>query len=107
MSQLPMMIFMFWMTGSSLSIFTIMFTVSFASKPFASIANTNTMYEPFEKTGISLLLPKLAYIAANLVTVAVAAYKFGNMGIIPVQPADWAGLLSPKFPMESNFVILN
>ena len=35
---------------------------------------------------------KLTYAACNFVTIGLALYKFSNMGIIPVQPADWAGL---------------
>eukprot|EP00354_Favella_ehrenbergii_P002374 CAMPEP_0170458040 /NCGR_PEP_ID=MMETSP0123-20130129/5130_1 /TAXON_ID=182087 /ORGANISM="Favella ehrenbergii, Strain Fehren 1" /LENGTH=43 /DNA_ID= /DNA_START= /DNA_END= /DNA_ORIENTATION= len=42
-----------------------------------------------------------------MIIVAMAAYKFSNLGIIPVQPADWAGLLNPRTPIESNFVIVD
>ena len=102
-----MFMFIFWMTGSSLSIYTIMFTMSFAMKPFSAIASINTAFEPYEKKGINLLMPKLIYIGANAVTIAMAAYKFSNMGIIPVLPADWAGLLSAKTSIQTNFVSLS
>ena len=102
-----MMMFMFWMTGNSLSIFTIMFTVSYAMKPFSAIFAVNTAFEPFEKKGISLTLQKLAYCVCNCATIAMAAYKFGNMGILPVLPADWSGLLNPRMPLETNVVLLN
>ena len=95
------------MTGSNLSIYTIMFTMSFAMKPFSAIFNVNTAFEPYEREKLNLTLPKLTYIAANMVVIGLAAYKFGNMGIIPVLPADWAGLLSPRTPIQSNFVLLN
>ena len=95
MGQLPMFLFIFWMTGSSLSIYTIMFTVQFAMTPFKAIFGVNEAFLPYEQKGLSILLPKLIYIASNLVVIGLAAYKFGNMGIIPVLPADWAGLLSP------------
>ena len=101
-----MMMFIFWMTGSSLSIYTIMFTVSFAMKPFTAIAGVNTAFESYENKGISLIMPKLIYIGANLIAVGMAAYKFSNMGIIPVLPADWAGLLSAKTSIQTNFVSL-
>ena len=95
MGQLPMVLFIFWMTGSSLSIYTIMFTVQFAMTPFKAIFNVNTAFEPYEHKGLNTLLPKLVYISCNMVTIGLAAYKFSNMGIIPVLPADWAGLLHP------------
>ena len=96
LGQLPMFMFIFWMTGSSLSIYTIMFTVSFAMKPFTAIAGVNAAFENYENKGISLIMPKLIYIASNAVTIAMAAYKFSNMGIIPVLPVDWAGLFTPR-----------
>ena len=102
-----MMMFMFWMTGNSLSIFTIMFTVSYAMKPVSAIFAVNSAFEPFERKELNLTLHKLAYIACNMVTIGLAAYKFGNMGILPVLPADWAGLLNPRMPIESNVVLLD
>jgi hypothetical protein len=33
------------MTGNSLSIYTIMFTVSFSTAPFVAIANVNQVFE--------------------------------------------------------------
>lgn len=95
-----MFMFIFWMTGSSLSIYTIMFTVQFATTPFKAIFNSGAAFEPFEFKGLSLVLPKLIYIACNCVTIAMAAYKFGNMGILPVLPADWAGLFSARTVIE-------
>ena len=101
-----MFIFIMWMTGNSLSIYTIMFTCSFATKPFSSILTVNKSFKMFKHKDLNLLLPKIAFIAANMIIVAMAAYKFSNLGIIPVQPADWAGLLPPKTPIESCFVLV-
>ena len=102
LSQLPMMMFMMWMTGTNLSIYTIMFTMQFAMSPFKAIFNANQAFEQFEFKGLSLTLPKLMYIGCNLVTVSLAAYKFSKMGIIPVLCADWAGLFTSRLPMESS-----
>lgn len=107
MGQLPMFLFIFWMTGSSLSIYTIMFTVQFATTPFKAIFNVNQAFEPFEHKELSLTLPKLLYIACNMVTIGLAAYKFSNMGIIPVLPADWAGLFNARLPVESCVVLVH
>lgn len=40
-----MMLFIFWMTGTGISIYTIMFTVQLALGPFKALANTNTAFE--------------------------------------------------------------
>ena len=101
-----MFLFIMWMTGSSLSIYTIMFTMSFATKPFTSIMQVQKAFKPFKHANLSLILPKLIYIVSNMAVCALAIYKFSNMGIVPVQPADWAGLLSPKTAMESNAVVV-
>ena len=101
-----MFMFMMWMTGSSLSIYTIMFTMQFAMSPFKAIFNVNQAFEQFDTKGIQLKLPKLIYIGCNLITVSLAAYKFSKMGIIPVLCADWAGLFTPRLPLESSQVIM-
>ena len=79
-----------------------MFTVQFATAPFKAIFNVNQAFEPYEHKGLSLVLPKLLYMACNTVTIGLAAYKFSNMGIIPVQPSDWAGLFAPKVVIENS-----
>ena len=96
LGQIPMFLFIMWMTGSSLSIYTIMFTVSFATKPFSAIMTVEKSFKMFRHKDLNLILPKLAFIAANMIIIAMAAYKFSNLGIIPVLPADWAGLLTPR-----------
>ena len=79
-----MLIFIFWMTGTSLSIYTIMFTVSLSTAPFSALLSVNQTFEQFEHKNLNLLMPKLVYIALNCVTIFLALYKFSNMGIIPV-----------------------
>lgn len=101
-----MFLFMFWMTGSYLSIYTIMFTVQMVSGPFAAIFNVNKAFEPFEFKGLNLTLPKLLFIGCNCVSIGFALYKFSNMGIIPVQPADWAGLFHDKVTIEVAQVVV-
>jgi len=86
-----MMMFIFWMTGNGISIYTIMFTINFAIAPFTALYNINSVFEQFKHKDLNLLMPKLVYAACNMVTMGAAFYKFSSMGIIPVQPADWAG----------------
>ena len=48
------------------------------------------------------MLPKLAYLALNLGLFGFAVYKFSIMGVIPVTPHDWAGIITPRVPFEYN-----
>ena len=103
---MPMFLFMYWMTGSNISIYSIMFTVQMASNPITQLFNVKNSFKQFEHDRVNLLMPKLLFIACNCVTIALALYKFANMGIIPVLPMDWAGLFSPRLAIEQNQVIV-
>ena len=91
--------FMFYMSGSAVSIFTIMITMQFIMNPIKAIGSVNQTFTPYEHKDINLLLPKLAYIAVNLVLFAMAIYKFSVLGVIPVTPADWSGIISTRVPI--------
>jgi hypothetical protein len=43
----------------------------------------------------------------NLVILGAALYKFSVMGIIPVAPYDWVGLISSRVPIEHSQVVIN
>ena len=74
--------------------------------PFSAIFGVNKAFEPFEFKGLNLTVPKLIYIGCNFVSIALAVYKFSSMGIIPVQPADWAGLFHDKVSAEVSQIIV-
>mmetsp|Transcript_46925 Transcript_46925/g.34356 ORF Transcript_46925/g.34356 Transcript_46925/m.34356 type:complete len:103 (+) Transcript_46925:197-505(+) len=100
-----MTLFMFWMTGNSMSIWTIMITVAFVMNPIKSIFTVNSAFVQFENKNINLFLPKIVFILLNSVTLGAAIYKFSVMGIIPVLPIDWVGIFNPKTPFEHSQVI--
>lgn len=79
-----MMMFIFWMSGSSLSIYTIMFSLQMATQPFTQLFNVEAAFAPFEHKQINLLLPKLLYCACASAGIFMGFYKFASMGIIPV-----------------------
>lgn len=54
---------------------------------------------------MNLLGPKALFVAANCVAIGFGLYKFSVMGIVPVQPADWAGLYPPQAAIEANQVL--
>ena len=50
--------------------------------------------------GVSLLVPKLMFVALNLVGVAVVMYKLRVMGLLPLTSADWVSLLPSRYSRE-------
>ena len=63
-----------------------------------AISSVNESFKPFENKDVNLILPKLAFVGMNLVLFGVAVYKFSVMGVIPVTPYDWIGILSTRVP---------
>jgi len=58
------------------------------------------VFAPVSIPGVDLLLPKLTYIAINLVGVGIIMYKFQSMGLLPITSADWVSLLPERHPAE-------
>ena len=85
-----MTLFMFWMTGTSMSIWTIMISVAFVLNPIKQIFMVNQgkdlfppskcdlAFVPFENKGINLLMPKLTYMLFNSLILCAALYKFSG-----------------------------
>ena len=94
--QIMQSMMMFYMSGSTVSIFSIMITMQFFTNPLKAIASVNATFTPYEHKDINLLLPKLAFIAVNLALMAMAVYKFSMLGIIPVTPNDWSAIISTR-----------
>ena len=99
--------FMFWMSGNSVSIFTIMITVQFLTSPLMAISSVNQTFSPYEHKDINLMLPKLMFIGINLGLFCLALYKFSVIGVIPVNPYDWLGIISKRVPIEKNTVFVS
>lgn len=102
-----MNLFMMWMIGSSISIWTIMMTVMLVVSPTKALFEVNNAFKKFEYPGLSLLAPKLIYFGINLGLLGMGIYKFSVMGILPVAPFDWVGLISMKVAEEQSAVIVS
>ena len=96
--QIFQTLIMFYMYGSGVSLFSIMFTVHFITGPIKAIGGMNAQFEQFKHKDINLLLPKLLYFAIQLGLLGLALYKFSVMGVIPVTTNDWAGIISKRTP---------
>ena len=101
-----------------MSVWTIMICIAFLLNPIKSIFTVNqgkyytvfisqhlyhcVAFLQFENKSINLLMPKLTYIFFNAIILAAAIYKFSVMGIIPVAPYDWVGVIESKVPREHS-----
>jgi hypothetical protein len=75
-----MNLFMAYMTGSGVQIFSIMFTGYMLYGPMTTLLATNKTFEPYEHPGESLLMAKLVYIALNLAILGIGVWKAYGMG---------------------------
>lgn len=97
-----MNMFMAWMSGSSIGIFSIMVMGYMLYGPLQTIASTSATFKAYEDDGVSLALPKLVYIALNLGVVAVGLYKAYSLGLLQISDSDWAIYLPVKAPLVAT-----
>jgi preprotein translocase subunit SecY len=93
--------FMFWMIGNGISIFTIFFifqslfssVTALLKTSKGTIYDNNKVFEPFESMVSSTFKYKVIYCAINLVLLGIVAYKLSSMGLLPVSAADYVDLV--------------
>ncbi|RYP66590.1 hypothetical protein DL769_005997 [Monosporascus sp. CRB-8-3] len=83
--NLPMTAIMMYMSGNSLQIFSIMMVFMAFKNPVMGILSTNQAFERFESDGNrgQMLQVKLAYVAMQLLALAVGVWKVNAMGLLP------------------------
>jgi len=82
-SSLLMTGFMLWLTGNSLQLFSIIMLLMSMRTPIVAIMGTQKTFSRYEESDISLLVPKVVYIALNLAAFGMCLYKAQAMGLIP------------------------
>jgi hypothetical protein len=107
--SLPMQAFMLYMSGGGVQIFSMGIVLMLLLTPFKNIAGINTAFAPFAPTTSNanslntLPLQKLAYVACNLLTLAVGLWKCRSMGLLPTGTGDWLAFetrgLSPEISL--------
>ncbi|ESL10812.1 hypothetical protein TRSC58_01448 [Trypanosoma rangeli SC58] len=104
LKSLPMTLFLLWMVGNDVGIFTIMFVGMAVVNPLQSIVGTNNVFKAFEEEAekdanvrSALSQSKLMYIASCLVAFAVALVKLNWMGLMPVNAMDWLDSTPPDY----------
>ncbi|KAG2047550.1 DUF1077-domain-containing protein [Suillus hirtellus] len=108
--SLPMQAFMLYMSGGGVQIFSMGIVFMLLLSPFKNIAGMNAAFAPFAPTPASakslkvLPLQKIAYIACNLLTLAVGLWKCRSMGLIPTGTGDWLAFESRAMAPELSLL---
>jgi hypothetical protein len=92
------------MSGKSLNIFSISITSSAVMSPIASLFSLDKTFGPLSGEGVDLQMPKLIFLALNLVWFAVGMYKMSSMRLLPTTSADWSGAVVWKEMMETTSI---
>ncbi|KAG6387896.1 hypothetical protein SASPL_153091 [Salvia splendens] len=113
--NLFMMGFMMWMAGSTVHLFSIGITFSALLQPVnalrgmlifafvlsekyylsADIITCFVVFEPYKDNRVDLMLPKLVFIALNLVGLGLGVWKLNTLGLLPTHVSDWVSSLPP------------
>mmetsp|Transcript_44677 Transcript_44677/g.54684 ORF Transcript_44677/g.54684 Transcript_44677/m.54684 type:complete len:186 (+) Transcript_44677:47-604(+) len=83
--QILMSGIMMWMSGSNLTIFTLMMMGMVMLNPLTALFSVNKAFERYDtgNNSSSLRLPKLAYIVLNFVSVGIGIWKLNSLGLLP------------------------
>lgn len=122
--SIPMNMFIIWMSGNSVQIFSILITSMLLYNPIKSMFQVNELFDRFEDddaetakidyssdSGISgllgmsnpFLLPKIAFIAVQFLSLGLGVWKMGSMGLLPTAASDWLAFMEPKVAIEYSF----
>ncbi|KAF9187897.1 hypothetical protein BGZ51_000992 [Haplosporangium sp. Z 767] len=108
--QLPMQAFMLWMSGNSVQIFSVAITAMLMFSPIRALMNMSQVFERYETPSpvkvafmdSKLALPKLAFVAMQILTILLGMWKLNSMGLLPTSHSDWLAFLDPKVPLEHS-----
>uniref|UniRef100_A0A7S1YWL0 ER membrane protein complex subunit 4 n=1 Tax=Trieres chinensis TaxID=1514140 RepID=A0A7S1YWL0_TRICV len=104
--QILMNGFMMYMSGKTLNIFSISITSMAVMNPIMSILSVNNTFKVFEDPDgkVDLQMPKMIFMALNLVWLFVGLYKMSSMRLLPTTSADWSGTVVWKELMEISSI---
>ncbi|KAJ2817028.1 hypothetical protein FBU31_006366 [Coemansia sp. 'formosensis'] len=98
---LPMQAFMAWMSGTSVSIFSILITGMILMTPVKTIMSTQQTFAPLERAGkgakkLDLTMQKAAFVAINIAGLIFGIYRLSIMGLLPTASSDWLSFIPAK-----------
>eukprot|EP01083_Nonionella_stella_P084600 234237_1 len=98
--------FMMYMSGSTLNMWSISVTGMSIMTPLKNMFGISTQFKRFEDSSgkVDLQMPKLIFIALNLLWLCVGLYKMSKMRLLPTVSADWSGRVVWKELMEVSSI---
>ncbi|KAA0155011.1 hypothetical protein FNF29_02154 [Cafeteria roenbergensis] len=98
--NLLMYMFMMWMTGSQLNVYTIFILQPLIMGPVTAIATMSKQFEVVADVGLNLTPFRLTYLFFVSLGFCLVAYKMYQLGLLPVTSADWITLLPQHVPPQ-------
>jgi hypothetical protein len=98
--SLPMTMFMLWMAGSDIHIFSIMMTGMAIYQPLQALGNTGSVFKMFSDEPAlrgDVMRARLIYMACCLVALGVGLAKLHFMGLLPTSAVDWIDHATPFY----------
>ena len=86
--QLPMNLFIMYMSGSSISIFPIMIIGMMVFRPIKAMMAYKSSFKMLDVDS-QAILQKIVWVLGNWLGIAIALYKCHSMGLLPTAPSDW------------------
>ena len=108
--QIAMQAFMMYMSGNQLNMFSINTTSMAIISPLTAIFSIDQAFRKVQHDTTSddatdmLQIPKLIYLALNLVFLCVGLYKMSSMRLLPTTSADWISKIEWKEMIESTSI---
>ncbi|KAI9501048.1 hypothetical protein BX070DRAFT_229322 [Coemansia spiralis] len=103
---IPMQAFMAWMSGTSVSIFSILITGMILMTPVKTIMSVQQTFAPLERAGkssgskLDLTMQKAAFVAINIAGLLFGIYRLSIMGLLPTTTSDWLAFIPAKRYIE-------
>ncbi|KAM0715067.1 hypothetical protein Q7P37_009532 [Cladosporium fusiforme] len=103
--QLPMNAIGMYMSGNSLQMFSIMMVFMLFKAPIQALLNINQTFARFETEGKKqeLLMVKAAFVACNMLALALGTWKVNQMGLLPTTRSDWLAWEVAREPLERAY----
>ncbi|KAF3837329.1 hypothetical protein F7725_004793 [Dissostichus mawsoni] len=99
LKQIPMNLFIMYMSGNTISIFPIMMVCMMAWRPIQALMSMSATFKLLESSS-QQWLQGLVYLVGNLLGSALAIYKCQSMGLLPTHSSDWLAFIGPPERME-------
>lgn len=99
LKQIPMNLFIMYMSGNTISIFPIMMVCMMAWRPIQALMSMSATFKLLESSS-QQWLQGLVYLIGNLLASALAIYKCQSMGLLPTHSSDWLAFIDPPQRLE-------